>query len=78
MRNGIAFALLFLLALVLIVAGFQGSMGRVLAVVFVPGDLIVGDSTTASGCPPGQIMWFGVCQPNPWGIPTNLTGGITV
>lgn len=63
------------LALILIIAGFQGSAGRLMAVVFVPGDLVVGDSAgSTSDCPPGQIKWFGVCQPNPWGFPTGVTG----
>lgn len=79
--NQLAYAFLFLLAIILIVSGFQGSFGRVLAVCFVPGDLIVGDPVnTTGGCPPGQIMWFGVCQPDPWGFSnlTSSTGAITV
>ena len=43
---------LAILGLVLVIAGFQGSFGRVLAVVFTPGDLTVyQDSNTNQGTP---------------------------
>lgn len=43
MQAGAAWLALFLLALLLIIAGFQGSLGKLLAVVFTPGILV--DST---------------------------------
>jgi hypothetical protein len=43
-RDGLAWLALLLLALLMLAAGFQGSLGRLVAVVFVPGQLVEGDS----------------------------------
>ena len=43
-RAYLAFVAIFLLAILLIVMGFEGSPGRMLAVVFAPGRLTVDES----------------------------------
>lgn len=48
-RVGALMLALFLLAIILFVAGAQGSFGRLLCVLFAPGRLAIRDSSQRSG-----------------------------
>lgn len=64
MKGGVAFGLLFFIAIVLVIAGFQGAMGRVLGVVFTPGRIIDRtnnqESGSAIGSDFGQQVDYGI------------------
>ena len=48
-RVGALLLTLFLLAIILLVAGAQGSFGRLLCVIFAPGRLAIRDESQRSG-----------------------------
>lgn len=45
-KRALLWAALAVLGLLLVIAGFQGSLGRMLAVFFAPGDLVVKANAT--------------------------------
>lgn len=57
MNSTMAWFLLFALGVLLIIAGFQGSLGRILAVAFIPGDLDIYESSgwVAANAPVGTF-----------------------
>lgn len=67
-RNAFVGILLLLMAILFIVMGIQGSLGKVVAVMFVPGELVVNSqaASTLSYTQPQAFM-----LPN---IPTTATG----
>lgn len=42
MKDYAAWIIMFIIAILLMVAGFQGSLGRMLCVTFAPSQLVVG------------------------------------
>ncbi len=41
MKQRVSWGIMFLLSIVLLVAGFQGSLGKILACFFIPSEVIV-------------------------------------
>lgn len=50
-RERISWVIMAVLAIVIIVIGFEGSLGKVLGCIFTPGLIIVGSDTAGGGTP---------------------------
>src|SRR6516162_518586 len=54
-RERVSWVLMAILAIVIIVIGFEGSLGKVLGCIFTPGLMIVGSETAGGGTPVAPI-----------------------
>ena len=50
-RQRVSWLLMGIIAIVIIVIGFEGSLGKVLGCIFTPGLIVVGSETAGTGTP---------------------------